>query len=554
MRPIHPMVPIPNLHPSHPAPSDQGRQLKLLLPVLRLKVRLTLVLAFLLPSHWLSAADTFDLILRGGRVIDGTGNPAQFADVGIRNGRIAAVGRVEGTSAKTIDATGLIVAPGFIDVHTHADEVAELPLAENFVRMGVTTVIAGNCGASTTDIGAFFREVETTQVSVNVGVLLGQGSVRAQVMGGSFRRPATPTELDAMGQVVERAMRDGALGLSSGLIYLPGTFTPTEELVALAQVAARFDGVYASHMRDEGREILTALEEAFRIGRESGCRVQISHLKLSSNAAWGRTNEVLAALEQARRGGLDVTQDQYLYTASSTGLSQLVPQEFREGGTFAERLADSTQKVAMIAEMKQRLERGQRGDYRYAVIADFQPDRSLNGLNIAEAAQRRRGSDSLDDQIETVLELQRQGGGAGVFHGMSEADLQAFAQAPGTMFASDSAVREFGAGVPHPRGYGNNARVLARYVRELGLFRLEDAVRRMTSLPAATFRLRDRGLIREGHWADVVVFDPAHVQDRATYTEPHQYAVGFRVVLVNGVPVVENDQHTGARPGQPVRR
>lgn len=558
MRPNHPMVPIPDPHPIHPPPSNQGQRLKLLPRELRLGLGLTLKLslglAILLPAHWLSAAAAFDVMIRGGRIIDGSGNPAQFADIGIRNGRIAVVGRVEGTAVTTIDATGLMVAPGFIDVHTHADEVAELPLAENFVRMGVTTVIAGNCGSSATDIGAFFHQLEATNVSVNVGVLLGQGSVRAQVMGGSFRRPATEAELEAMGQVVEQAMRDGALGLSSGLIYLPGTFTPTEELVALARVAARFDGVYASHMRDEGPEILTALEEAFRIGRESGCRVQISHLKLSSNAAWGRTNEVLAALEQARRDGLDVTQDQYLYTASSTGLSQLVPQEFREGGTFASRLADPTQKAAMIAAMKQRLERGQRGDYRYAVIADFPPDRTLNGLNIAEASLRRRGSDALDDQIETVLELQQQGGGAGVFHGMSEADLQAFAQAPETMFASDSAVREFGAGVPHPRGYGNNARVLARYVRELGLLRLEDAVRRMTSLPAATFRIRDRGLVREGMWADLAVFDPARVQDRATYTEPHQYAVGFRAVLVNGVIVVENDQHTGARPGRALRR
>jgi N-acyl-D-amino-acid deacylase len=506
---------------------------------------------FLAGRIW--AAD-FDVLIRGGRVLDGAGNPAQFADVAVKDGRIVALGRPLGDAGRVIDAAGLLVAPGFIDVHTHADEVAELPLAENFVRMGVTTVVVGNCGSSATDVAAFFRQVEATNVAVNVAVLLGQGSVRSQVMGGSFRRPATAEELDRMKALVEQGMRAGAVGLSTGLIYLPGTFTPTEELVELAKVVGRFDGIYASHMRDEGRDILTALEEAFRIGREAGVRVQVSHLKLSGNASWGRTNEVLAALAEARRRGLDVTQDQYAYTASSTGLSQLVPEEFREGGKFRERLADPAQKAAMIAAMKERIATGKRGDYRYAVIADYPPDRALNGLNIAEAAKRRRGADTLDDQIELILELQSRGGGSGVFHGMNEDDLRAFAVQPNTMFASDSGVREFGQGVPHPRGYGNNARVLARYVREQGLLRLEDAVRKMTSLPAATFRLKDRGLIREGAWADLVVFDPEKVQDRATFTEPHQYAVGFRAVLVNGVVVIDNDLHSGARPGRALRR
>lgn len=247
---------------------------------------------------------------------DRTGNPLRTADVGIREGRIVTVGRITDPADRVLNAEARIVAPGFIDVHTHADDIAELPGAENFVRMGVTTVIAGNCGSSSTDIAAFFRQIETTHVAVNVGVLIGQGSVRSQVMGGSFRRPATPAELDRMRTLVDQGMRDGALGLSTGLIYLPGTFTPTEELVALAKVAGRHGGVYASHMRDEGREILAALDEAFRIGRTSGCRIQISHLKLSGSASWGRTNEVIAAIEAARRSGLDVTQDQYAYTAS----------------------------------------------------------------------------------------------------------------------------------------------------------------------------------------------------------------------------------------------
>lgn len=517
----------------------------------RFMVRLWLGIAPLAAT--VSAAD-FDLVLRGGRVVDGTGNPAQFADVAIRDGRIAAVGRVTGTVAREVDARGCVVAPGFIDVHTHADDVARQPRAENFVRMGVTTVIAGNCGSSAVDLREFFRAIEAGGVSVNVGVLVGQGSVRSQVMGGSFRRPPSPEELDRMRALVEDGMQAGALGLSTGLIYLPGVFSTTEELVELARVVSRHDGVYATHMRNEGTGILDALAEAFRIGREAGVRVQISHLKLSGNAAWGRTREVLAAFEEARRAGLDVTRDQYVYTASSTGLSQLVPQEFREGSGLKAVLADPTRKAALAAEMRRRLEASARPDYRYAVIADFPADRSLNGLNLAEAARRRRGADTLEDQIETAIELVAAGGGTGVFHGMSEADLQIFAAHPHTMFASDSGVRVFGEGVPHPRGYGNAARVLARYVRELGLLTLEDAVRRMTTLPAATFRLADRGQLRPGAWADVAVFDPAAVQDHATFSEPHQYATGFRAVLVNGVPVVENDAHTGAKPGQAMRR
>lgn len=496
----------------------------------------------------------WDLVIRGGLVVDGTGNPGRHADVAVRDRRIGRVGRITGPAARVLDATGCVVAPGFIDVHTHADDIASLPLAENFVRMGVTSVIVGNCGTSETDVEGFFREVEKAGVSVNVGLLLGQGSIRGQVMGGSFRRPATAEELGRMRRLVEDGMQAGALGLSTGLIYLPGTFTPTEELIELATVAGRYDGVYATHMRDEGTGILEALEEAFRIGRTSGCRVQISHIKLSGNASWGRTNAVLEAIGRARAGGLDVTQDQYVYTASSTGLSQLVPEEFREGGGFGRRLADPVQKQAMVVAMKERLQRSKRADYAYAVVADFPADRSLNGLSIPEVARRVRGSADLEAQIETILELQRRGGGSGIFHGMSESDLQAFAVNPGTGFASDSGVREFNKGVPHPRGYGNNARVLARYVRELGLLTLEDAVRRMTSLPAATFQLAGRGQVREGAMADLVVFDAGRVRDEATFADPHHYATGFRWVLVGGTPVVETDRHTQARPGRPLRR
>jgi N-acyl-D-amino-acid deacylase len=357
-----------------------------------------------------------------------------------------------------------------------------------------------------------------------------------------------------MRALVEQAMKDGAIGLSTGLIYLPGTFAKTEEIIELARVAARCDGIYASHIRSESREIFDALDEVFRVAREAKIRAQISHIKLSGKANWGQAEKVIAAIERARAEGLDITQDQYVYTASSTGLSQLVPEQYREGGKLTNHLADPVQKASMVAEMKANLKKGGREDYAYAVIANCEHDSSLNGLNVVEAARKKRGADSLDAQIETILDIQARGGASGVFHGMDEADLREFLRHPNTMFASDSGVRKFQEGVPHPRGYGNNARVLGRYVRELKLLRLEDAIRRMTSLPAATFRLKDRGTLRVGAWADVVVFDPAKVEERATFNDPHHYATGFAWVLVNGVPVVKADEHTGARPGKVLRR
>ena len=500
-----------------------------------------------------SPAEDFDCVIRGGRIIDGTGNPAFFADVGIRNGRIAKVGRVE-TAAREVKATGLIVAPGFIDVHTHAEDILDLPLADNFVRMGVTTVVLGNCGSSVLNVEEFFQKVAATNVSINVATLVGHGTVRGRVMGGSFMRPPNDDELEKMKGLVERAMDHGALGLSTGLIYLPGTFARTEEIIELAKVAAASDGIYVSHMRDEGAEIDAALGELFRIAREAKIRAEISHIKLSGKANWGRPAEIIKKLEDARAEGLDVTQDQYAYAASSTGISQLVPEWAREGGRFKDRLESPEDKARMIAEMKRKLAKGLRTDYSYARIAEYKRDRSLNGLNIVEAARKKRASDSLDEQIEMIFEIQKNGGASAVFYGISEEDLRVFMRHPNTMFASDSGMRRYQRGVPHPRGYGNNARVLGRYVRELGHLRLEDAIRKMTSLPAATFRLEDRGLLREGAWADIVIFDPAKVRDEATFEDPHHYATGFAGVLVNGEVVIENDAHTRARPGRPVRR
>jgi N-acyl-D-amino-acid deacylase len=484
-------------------------------------------------------------------VIDGTGSPAFFADVGIRDGRIASIGKIEGVAVRVLNASNLVVAPGFIDVHTHADEVAEMPEAEHFLRMGVTTIVAGNCGSSTLDFEAFFRSLARTNLALNVASLVGHNSVRRKVMGGNFDRKPTAEELDQMLRVVDRAMEQGAVGLSTGLIYQPGVFSTTEEIIELARIAAKHGGIYATHMRNEGNGIRDAIAEVIRICRETGIRAEISHLKLSGPSAWGQASQILTLIEHARAEGLDITQDQYVYTAASTGISQLIPDFGLEGGPdrFRERLADPAQKDAITKEMLRMLRQKGREDFSYAVVASFGAAPSINGLNIVEASQKLRGGTNLADQVETILEIQRRGGASGVFHGMSEEDLQVFLKHPNTAIACDSGLRRLGEGVPHPRGYGNNARVLGRYVRELGVLQLEDAIRKMTSLPATSFRFKDRGLIRSGAWADVVVFSPDKVRDQATYKDPHHYSEGFRHVVVNGVPVIEDGVHTGRKAG-----
>jgi N-acyl-D-amino-acid deacylase len=510
---------------------------------------------YLLAIFSAAPAAPYDCVIRHGRIVDGTGNPAYFADIGIKDGKVVKIGKLVAPATREIDAQGMIVAPGFIDVHTHADEIVEQPKAENFLRMGVTTLVVGNCGGSELNVGKLFTDIEREKISPNVATLIGHNTVRQKAMGGSFDRPPTPEELKKMKALVDEAMKAGAVGLSTGLIYLPGVFSKTDEIVELAKITSRYDGIYASHMRHEDSQIFDALDEVFRIAREAQIRAEVSHLKLSGERAWGKAENVIAYIEKQRAAGLDITHDQYAYTASSTTMRQLIPDDAFDGGkeTFLKLINNPETKAGLVFRMKEKIKARGREDYAYAVIASYRHDPSLNGLNIVEAAKKTRGADTLDDQIEMILDLEKNGSASGVFHGMNEADLQKFMQHPNTMIACDSGLREFGKGVPHPRGYGNNARVLGRYVRELKVLRLEDAIRKMTSLPANTFRLKNRGLLKEGFWADIVVFDPEKVTDPATFNDPHHYALGIPYVLVNGVPVISNSEHTGAKPGQGLR-
>jgi N-acyl-D-amino-acid deacylase len=373
-------------------------------------------------------------------------------------------------------------------------------------------------------------------------------------MGLEDRVP-TPEEMKQMEAIVEQAMNDGAVGLSTGLIYVPGIYAKTDEVVSLARVAARHGGLYATHMRNEGEKVVEAIKESIQIGEEAGLPVEISHFKIASKKLWGQSNVTLGLVRQARARGLMVTVDQYSYTASSTSLDSRLPSWLRAGGLpeAKKRLADEPTRERVRREMKEGLKRSGFKDYSYAMVADYQTNRSFNGKSIAEITKQVRGKRDVKNQIEQILEMYEAGGAAMVYHGMSEDDVQRIMREPFTMIASDSGVRQQDESVPHPRGYGNNARVLGRYVRELQLIPLEDAIRKMTSLPAQTFGFRDRGMIREGFAADFVIFDEKTVSDRATFDQPHQFPVGISYVAVNGELVLANGEMTGARKGVALR-
>lgn len=493
-----------------------------------------------------------DLLIRHGRVIDGSGSPGVMADVAVSGGRITAIGTLDHLrAARTIDARGQVVAPGFIDVHAHIEQgLFANPSAHNYVHDGVTTVITGNCGGSADSLSAFFARIGKGGASINVASLVGHNTVRRQVLGLANRAP-TPDEQRRMEALVERAMREGAVGVSTGLIYLPGMYSGSDEVVGLARAAAKHRGLYASHIRDEGNKVVDALNEALDIGRAAQLPVQISHFKVSAPANWGRSRETLALIERARAGGLDVTIDQYPYAASSTTLDVLLPDWAMEGGRAEarRRLADPALHRRIAGEIVAQARRNQRPDFSYAVVARHATDPALDGLSITAINREKKGRPAtLEAEVETLLDLIVAGSAQMVFHGMNEDDVRAILRYPHNMVGADGGVQD-GRGLPHPRSYGTNARILGHYVREERLIMLEEAVRRMTSLAAQRFQLKDRGLLRAGYAADIVVFDPQRVIDTATYANPHQFPRGIGHVVVNGQVVVDNGRHTGVRSG-----
>jgi dihydroorotase/N-acyl-D-amino-acid deacylase len=496
-----------------------------------------------------------DLLIRNGRVVDGTGAPWYRADVGIRGDVIVRIApRIDEPAARVIDAAGAVVSPGFIDTHTHARRgLNETPTAANYVRQGVTTVIEGPDGSSPVPIAPFFADLEALKKSVNIGAFIGQGSIRSQVVG-SVNRAATADEIAKMEALVEQGMKDGALGMSTGLFYVPGTFTPTSEVIALARVAGRYGGIHTSHQRDDAAKVLDSVRETIAIGEEGHLPTQVTHHKIIGKANWGRSVDALRLLDEARARGVDVTSDQYPYTASSTSISSaLLPAWALEGGQQAQRARFKdpvTRERVLVDIMKMiRDERGG-GDPKNVQFASCGFDPKLNGRTLADAVKQRGFEPTLERAAETTLWIVEQGGCQGIFHAMSEDDVVRIMQHPGTMIASDGEIPAFGRGNPHPRSYGTFARVLGVYVREKHVLTLEDAVRRMASFPAAHIGLQDRGILRIGMKADMAIFDPARVRDKATFDAPHQYAEGFSSVIVNGQVVFDGVDMTPARPGR----
>ncbi|MGE5106248.1 MAG: N-acyl-D-amino-acid deacylase family protein [Sphingobacteriales bacterium] len=504
-----------------------------------------------------SAQIKYDVIIRNGKILDGSGNSWYYADIAVKDEKIVAIQKqLPGEAVKVIDAKGLIVAPGFIDVHTHIeDDEIKNPTADNFIYDGVTTVITGNCGLSKVDIGDYLRFIDSVKPSINVAALIGHNDVRKAVMGRAMRDPSE-TEMKQMEQIVEDAMKNGAVGFSTGLIYIPGTYSKTEEVVRLAAVAAKYNGVYASHMRNEGDSIVQAINEAIYIGRINNMPVEISHFKVSGQNNWGRSNETVAMIERARNEGLDVTIDQYPYTASSTSLSTMMPDEILADGqdSIAARLNREETRKYVIDYMLKNLKKRKLKHFSYPVVASYKFDSTLNGKSIEEINLLKGRKHKAKEEATTVIEMMINGGAGMVFHGMGEKDVQYIMRYPFNMFASDASIRVFGQGMPHPRGYGTNARVLSKYVRDEKILSLEEAIRRMTSLPAQKFQLKDRGLLKEGMAADIVVFSEKEVSDKSTFEQPHRYSTGFKYILVNGAIVIEDGKHTGARSGIALRR
>jgi N-acyl-D-amino-acid deacylase len=498
----------------------------------------------------------YDLVISNGKVVDGTGNPWFYGDVAVTDGKIVKIGKIEGDAKKSIDASGMVVCPGFIDVHTHIEtNDLKIPAAPNFIHDGVTTVVTGNCGFSNVDLAKYFFRLDSVKVSINVASLIGHNSVRQQVMGESMRVPNEEEQIK-MQQLVAKAMDDGAVGFSTGLIYVPGTYSKTEELIGLAKVAAVHDGVYASHIRNEGDNVMEAIDEALNVGRQANMPVEISHFKVTYKPNWGMSKKTIARIEQARRDGIDVTIDQYPYIASSTTLSALVPTWVFSGGndSMLYRLKTPSIRQKIKEEMRGALRKHKFKNYAYAVVANYTPDSSYNGKNISEINLLRGRKSRIMNEAETILELIVHGRVQMVFFSMNEEDLRRILMYPFNMIASDAGISEPGATKPHPRGYGTNARVLGHYVREEKVITLEEAIRRMTSMPARKFKLRDRGILQEGMAADIVIFDPAKVADEATYTKPHAYSRGFYCVIVNGMPTLELGKHNGSRNGMVLRR
>lgn len=521
--------------------------------------RYAALLAVLIVTPLRAQQPEFDVLVANGTVIDGTGGPRYRADLAIKGDRIVAISRTPlaaRRAARVIDAAGRIVAPGFIDVHAHIEPLPQMPGAESAVRQGVTTALVASDGSAPLPLAPYLVEREQQGIGINAAYMVGHNTVRQRVMGMANRAP-TGDELTRMKALIAEGMRDGAFGISTGLRYLPGNFASTDEVIELSRVAADSGGFYASHLREEGLGLFAGVAEAIRIGRDARIPITLTHHKAVGAAMRDSSIRTLAMVDSARSAGIDVMVDVYPYTATSTGIRVLIPTWAFDGGdsAFTRRLADPV--------LRDSIKRGivfnllnDRGGGDLAKVqfshARWQPD--LDGRTLADWARERGVATTPENGAELVIEAEQKGGASMIYHVLDESDVQRIMRHPQAMIGSDGRLSQPGSGSPHPRAYGTFPRVLGRYARELRIFPLETAVHKMTGLSAARLRLGDRGLLRVGNFADVVVFDPATVADRSTFEHPHQYPVGIDYVFVNGVAAIDAGRFTDARAGRVLRR
>jgi N-acyl-D-aspartate/D-glutamate deacylase len=510
-----------------------------------------------------SAPPTYDLVIRGGRVLDGCGNPWVRADVAIRDGHIAKIGKIDAAGRREIDATGKYVSPGWIDMLDQSGRaLMQNGLAESKVDMGVTTGIAGEGGTAVEadKLPEYFSQLEKSGISMNFGSYYAEVQARVAVLGYAARAP-NADELARMQALMETAMKNGAMGMTTALIYPPASYTTTPELIEMAKIAGKYGGMYASHIRGEGAELLQSINEAIEIGEKAGLPVEIFHLKAAYQPGWGKLMvEAGKRIEEARARGVDVAADMYLYTAGGTSLNAVIPSWAHEGGSEAmlKRLADP----AVRDRLKKEIHTGSPGWWNIVadaggwdhVVLTSTPnteDQHFIGKNIAQIA-KEWGKDPADAAFDLVARSNDRA--SAMYFMMDEHDIDTAVKFPWTSLGSDSSAltpaRGNGTQLAHPRMYGNFPRLLAHYVREQHVLTLEDAIRKMTSWPADRLHLENRGAIREGMWADAVVFDLEHIRDAATYAEPTAPPEGIDYVLVNGEIVVDHGKHTGAKPGK----
>ena len=497
---------------------------------------------------------TYDLIIINGYIADGTGSKLYKSNIYIRNGKIVEIGNKDNAiGTKVINAEKLIVAPGFIDMHTHSERKSlEFPAVENYLQQGVTTMVGGNCGSSPYPISDFISKTESIGIGPNLALLIGHNTIRRQVMG-TENRIASDQELKEMQKLIQASMDDGAFGMSTGLKYIPGAYSNTEEVVSLASVVAEHGGIYSSHMREEGIGLIKSTEEAINIGSKAKLPVNISHHKAVGKSMWGSSINTLNMIDKARKEGIDVTADQYPYTATSTGLTVVFPAWSLSGGTtkLKERLDDPIQRKKIKDKIIWNIvyDRGG-GNPASIVVANYPPNTDFNGMNLAEITKMKGKKPTAENAAEILMDLVYVGNGQGIYHCLNEEDVKRIMSHPNVMHASDGSTIEFGKAQPHPRSYGTYPRILGRYVREENLIPLTESIRKMTSLPASVLGLHDRGMIKNNFWADLVIFDPKKIIDNATWENPHQFPSGISWVLVNGKIVIEKGEKSGKLTGK----